>query len=124
MGASSPSVLFLQDRLLLQNRYKLLRMALECLKRFIADVVFDAAGIVGGNFGINTERSEQGGDHAVAFINFICDFHAGFGQSQRTITRHQDIAALFEQTDGTTDTRFGNAHVLADIHGTDNAALL
>ena len=44
------------------------------------------------------------------------------GQRQCTVTRHQDIAALFEQTDGTADTRFGISHVFAYINSTHRTA--
>ena len=96
----------------------------ECRKGLIADDVFNAARIVGSRLARNTEAHKALGQHGVALIDFLGHGVTAFGQRYEAVSVDSDEAALFEQADGTADTRLGKAHRLTYINTSDVAALL
>lgn len=94
-------------------------MSFDCLKAFLADIVLDAAGILGGYGLVNSQRYQPGGEQLVALIDHLGDFPARFRQIDKTFLGHGDMAGLAQMLHGYADAGFFKAQFGGDIHGAD-----
>ena len=88
-------------------------------KGFVTDSVLDAAGVLGGGVLGYSEGYEKGGEYLVAAVNLLCDEASLLGEGNVAVRVYRDVSAAFQKTDGAADAGLGEAHILADVDGTD-----
>ena len=74
-------------------------MALYCGKGFVAYNMLHFAGVVCGSFFIYADVDKKIGKQRVPLINLVCNFKPQIGKSKLAVLIHQNIAAVFEQSD-------------------------
>ena len=70
------------------------KLCADGVKGFLADVVFDFAGVGFGGFFINAKAFEKCGEHMVAFKSAGRNVHALGSQGDKTILIHGDVAVF------------------------------
>ena len=75
------------------------------LKRFVRDIVLDAAGILGGDVLAYSEGNEERRDKRVPFVYLFCDALAAFGEREVTVFADGDESSLAQNSERTADGR-------------------
>ena len=101
---------FFGQNLLLRFFFGFLRKRNHLAVRFLAQVVLDLAGVLGGSLRVNAQRDEERRQLAVAAIDALGNFHARRFQLNKTVGIHRNIAVLTQVFHGDTDARLGKAH--------------
>ena len=71
------------------------QMVFDSLEGFVADSVFQPAGILGGSFPGDAQRDQQSGKERVPLIDFFCHGDTGFGKGDSAVGSDFNETALF-----------------------------
>ena len=99
-------------------------MALDGFKRFFAQDVFNAAGVLGGSGGVHPQRNQPLGEEGVALVNAFCNFLTFFGEGNQPVGAHGDALLFPKVFHGHADTGFAKPHFRGNIHGTHRTVAL
>lgn len=92
-------------------------MCLDRCKALSADDVLDTAGILCGNFRIDTEFGQTFCKKFVAFVDHFRNLATGIGQIDETGVRHRNLVLLTKILHGDADTGFLETEFIGNING-------
>lgn len=92
-------------------------MLFDCLEAFLADNMFDAAGILGGNLGVHTQTGKPFGQKLMAFIDHFGNLLAALRQINKAFFGHGYMILLPQIFHGHTDAGLLKTQLLRYIHG-------
>ena len=95
------------------------RVVADGAEGFLAEIVFDFAGIFFGDCAVYSESHEKFGKDLVATVHLLGDFHSRFGQGDETVFVHGNIAIFPQAFGGITDAGLGHAQVFGNVDGAD-----
>ena len=96
-------------------------MPLDGLEGLGAQIVFDLAGVLGGDLLRHTQAHQPLGKQLVPLIDTGGDLQAGIGEGEKAVAVHDDIAVFPQQPHGPADAGLGKAQVLRHVDGADSA---
>lgn len=72
------------------------KMIFNCLKRFVADVVLDLAGVIRRNLWVNAESDKRLGEDRMALIYFLRNIESVGGERNIAVLVNKNIISAFE----------------------------
>ena len=93
-----------------------LQVQFDRLKRLVAQVVLDLAGVLGSDFGADTDLDQKFGQYTVTFNNLGGKLATLKGEVDVTRFLYRDKTVLTEKAHRAADTRLGVACVVDNIY--------
>ena len=88
---------------------------LDCLERFVADVMLDLAGICRCDLSVHTEGHEEIGKQSVTVVNLACNGKTAVGKREVAVLVHTNVSALLQKADSSAYAGLGEAHIFAHV---------